>query len=51
MDYKSALEAAARSLEWIASNGIDDEDPRSLRAYTRNRAMVARTALAGPGEG
>jgi regulator of replication initiation timing len=42
----AALEAAAKSLEWIANNGVDDEDPSSLKAYTRNRAAVARAALA-----
>jgi hypothetical protein len=41
-----ALDAAARSLEWIASYGIRDEDPESLRQYTANRACVAR-AVAG----
>ena len=40
-----ALEAAARSLEWIAAHGIDDEDPASLRAYTTNRARVARETI------
>lgn len=42
---REALDNAAKSLEWIARNGIDDEDPSSLKAYTRNRAAVARAAL------